>query len=202
MAFAFHAVVRARRSILTIACTYALSIIVGIVMVHAGNKFALGYRDQLVNNAVQRDPIAIAANQGYSIRAAFLDFTGNLTLGALSKTISGFAIIPPYLLVAYQGWIGGIVSVRNDHRSRLINPRSAVYYLLTLILQVIPYSLATGAGVNAGVSLFQPRPYYQGEKWFGIFPKEAVRDVVRIYVLVIPLFLVASLWEFLSPWNL
>ena len=202
MATAFRAVVRARRSILTIACTYALFIILGIVMVHAGNKSALGYRDQLVNDAVQRDPIAIAANQGYSIRAAFLDFAGNLALGAVPKTISGFAIIPPYAFVAYQGWIGGIVSVRNDHTSRLTNPRSAVYYLLTLILQVIPYSLATGAGVNAGVSLFRPQPVYQGEKWFGIFPQEAVRDVVRIYVLVIPLFLVASLWEFLSPWNL
>lgn len=202
MATAFRAVVRAQRSVLTIACTYALFIIVGIAMVHAGSKFALGFRDQLVNDAVQRSPITIAANQGYGIRAAFLDFAGNLTLGALPKTISGFAIIPPYLLAAYQGWIGGIVSVRSNHTSRLTNPRSAVYYLLTLILQAIPYSLAAGAGVNAGVSLFRPQPYYQGEKWFGIFPKEAVRDVVRIYVLVIPLFLVASLWEFLSPWNL
>ena len=202
MATAFLSVVRARRSILTIACTYALSVIVGIAMVHAGNEFALGYRDQLVNDAVQRNPIAIAANQGYSIRAAFLDFVGNLTLGALPKTISGFAIIPPYPLVAHQGWIGGIVSVRNDHTSRLTNPRSAVYYLLTLTLQVIPYSLAVGAGVNAGVSLFRPQPYYQGEKWFGIFPKEAIRDLMRIYMLVIPLFLVASFWEFLSPWNL
>jgi hypothetical protein len=202
MATAFRAVLRARRSILTIAYTYALFIIAGIVMVHAGNKFALDYRDQLVNDAVQRNPIAIAANQGYSIRAAFLDFAGNLTLGALPKTISGFAIIPPYPLVAHQGWIGGIVSVRNDHTSRLTNPRAAVYYLLTLILQVIPYSLATGAGVNAGISLFRPQPYYQGEKWIDIFPKEAVRDLVRIYGLVIPLFLVASFWEFLSPWNL
>lgn len=202
MASAFRAVVRARRYILTIACTYALFIIVGIVMVHVGNKFALGYRDQLVNEVVQRDPISIAANQGDSTRAAFLDFAANLTLGALPKTISGFAILPPYPLVAYQGWIGGIVSVRNDHTSRLTNPRSTVYYLLTLVLQVIPYSLATGAGVNAGVSLFRPQPYYQGEKWLGIFPKDAVRDVVKIYALVTPLFLVASFWEFLSPWNL
>ena len=202
MATVIRAVVRARRSIVTIACTYALSIIVGIVTVHAENKFALNYRDQLVDDAVQRNPITIAASQGYSIRAAFMDFAGNLTLGALPKTISGFAIIPPYPLVAYQGWIGGIVSVRNDHTSRLTSPRSVLYYLLTLILQVIPYSLATGAGVNAGVSLFRPQPYYQGEKWFGIFPKEAVRDLGRIYKLVIPLFLVASLWEFLSPWNI
>jgi hypothetical protein len=93
------------------------------------------------------------------------------------------------------------VSVRRDHTSRLNNPRSAVYYLLTLLLQVIPYSLAVGAGVNGGVSLFRPAPCYQGEKWLGLWPKEVLRDVARIYALAIPLFLVASLWEFLSPWN-
>ena len=30
---------------------------------------------------------------------------------------------------------------------------------------------------------------------------EAVRDVLRIYVLVIPVLGIASFWEFLSPWN-
>jgi hypothetical protein len=49
--------------------------------------------------------------------------------------------------------------------------------------------------------LFRPAEYYQGQKWLGIFPKEVLLDVARIYVLVVPLFLIASLWEFLSPWN-
>ena len=122
-------------------------------------------------------------------------------MGAVPQTISSFAIIFPYPLIAHQGWVGGIVSVRGDHTSRLNDPRSAVYYLLTLLLQLMPYSLAIGAGVNAGVALFRTPPYYQGQKWLGIFPKEALRDVARIYAIVIPLFLVASLWEFLSPWN-
>jgi hypothetical protein len=30
---------------------------------------------------------------------------------------------------------------------------------------------------------------------------EALRDLLRIYALVIPILLVASLWEVLSPWN-
>jgi hypothetical protein len=101
-----------------------------------------------------------------------------------------------------QGWVGGIVSVLDDHTSRLDDPRSAFYYLLTLFLQLIPYSLAVGAGVNVGIALFRPPPYYQGQKWLGIFPAEAMRDIGRIYLVVIPLFLAASLWEFLSPWNL
>ena len=57
-------------------------------------------------------------------------------------------------MVAYQGWVGGIVSVRGDHNSRLNEFRPAFYYLLTLLLQVIPYSLAIGGGVNVGIALF------------------------------------------------
>ncbi len=171
-------------------------------MVHAGNLFALTYRDQLVNQALQQDSVMATARQGDNLRAALGDFAGNLALGAAPKTLSGFGIIFPYPMVAYQGWVGGIVSVRGDHTSRLDNPYSASYYLLTLLLQVIPYSLAVGAGVNVGLALFRPPPYYQGQKWLDLFPKEALWDVGRIYVLVTPLFLVASLWEFLSPWNL
>jgi uncharacterized membrane protein SpoIIM required for sporulation len=197
-----RAVRRARCSIFTVAGAYGLSLLVGIIMVHTGNVFALKTRDQLVNQSNQQNPAALAANQGDNLRAALWDFAGNLVFGAVPKTISGFAIIFPYPMIAYQGWVGGIVSVRGDHTSRLNDPRSGVYYLLTLLLQLTPYSLAIGAGVNVGVALFRPQSYYQDQKWLGAFPKEALRDVGRIYALVIPLFLVASLWEFLSPWNL
>ena len=197
-----RAIVRARLSILTIALTYVAFITLGIVLTHTGNSYALNASDQLVSSAMQQDPAAIANSQGNSLKAALFDFGSNLLIGALPKTISGMAVVTAYPLVAYQGWVGGIVSVRADHSSRLNNIRSAVYYLLTLLLQIIPYSLAVGAGVNVGIAMFRPQPYYQGNKWLGIFPKEALRDVGRIYALVIPLFLVASLWEFLSPWNL
>ena len=66
-----------------------------------------------------------------------------------------------------------------------------------LILQLIPYSLAGGAGVNLGIAYLRPPPIYQGDKWYGL-PKEALRDVLRLYLLVVPLFFVASLWEFLA----
>ena len=195
------AVTRARFSILAVALAYGVSILTGALMVHAGNTFALDYRDRIVGDAARTDPAAIAVNRGDNLRAALLDFAGNLFIGAVPKTIAGGSIILPFPLVAYQGWIGGIVSVRGDHTSRLTGVRPALYYLITLLLQIVPYSMAVGAGVNVGISLMRPRTWYQGEKWIRIFPKESVRDMVRIYVLVVPLFLAASLWEFLSPWN-
>jgi uncharacterized membrane protein SpoIIM required for sporulation len=65
---------------------------------------------------------------------------------------------------------------------------------------LIPYSLAGGIGVHLGLCFFRPFPYYIGDK-IGGYPKEAIWDVFRVYKLIIPLFLIASLWEFLCPWN-
>lgn len=197
-----RAVFRARYPILLTAIVYFLSVVSGMVMVHTGNEFALDYRDRLVRQALQSNPASVAYSQGNQIQAALWDFAGNLVLGALPKTVSGISVLLPYPMVIQQGWVGGIVSVRGDHTSRLDNPYSAAYYWLTLFLQLVPYSLAVGAGVNVGIAMFRTPPHYEGRKWFGILPVEAVRDAGRIYLLVIPLFFVASLWEFLSPWNI
>jgi len=112
------------------------------------------------------------------------------------------SVVMPYPFVAYQGWVGGIVSVRGDRSSRFDNFRSSVYYLLTLFLQILGYSLTIGAGVNVGISLFKPISDYRGKKLFSFFPKEALLDLIRIYALSIPIFLIGSLWEFLSSWNI
>lgn len=91
--------------------------------------------------------------------------------------------------------MGGIVSVDGAHVSRLANPAEATYYLVALLLQLIPYTLAGGAGINLGLATLRPRSCYAGKRWLGM-PIEALRDVGRLYVLIVPLFLIASLWEF------
>jgi uncharacterized membrane protein SpoIIM required for sporulation len=197
-----RAVNRARYPILFTAIVYFSSVSIGMIMVHSGNKFALEYRDRLVNQSLRSNPASTAYLQGNNIQAAVWDFVGNLVLGAFPKTVSGFSILLPYPMVIQQGWVGGIVLVRNDHTSRLSEIHSAIYYLLTLFLQLVPYSMAVGAGVNVGIAVFRTPPCYEGRKWFGILPEEALRDAGRIYLIVIPLFLIASLWEFLSPWNI
>jgi hypothetical protein len=189
----FRAIYRARLAILTVGLTYLISVAVGMVMVHTGNPFALDYRDSIVSNA-QSSPIIVALRQNNRLQAALLDAGGNL-IGAVSNTLAGLGVIFPYPFIVYRGWIGGIVSIDGAHVSRLADPQEAFYYLSTLILQLIPSILAAGAGVNLGLSLYRSQPYYQGKKWLGV-SVEAVRDVLWVYVLVIPLLLMASLWEF------
>lgn len=193
IAIVMRALHRARMPILTVAITYFVSVSVGMLMVHTGNEWAIAYRDTLVSKA-QSSPINLALDQNDRLRAAILDFGGNL-FGAISNTLEGLGVIFPYPFIAYRGWIGGIVSIDSLHMSRLAEPQEAAYYLITLTLQLIPSILAAGAGVNIGLANFRPAPFYEGEKWLGL-PKEAIRDAFRIYLVVVPLFFLASLWEF------
>ena len=57
--------------------------------------------------------------------------------------------------------------------------------------------LAGGAGVTLGRARVRPVGPYAGARVVGL-PVEALRDAARIYVLVIPLFAIASSFEFLA----
>ncbi len=197
----WESVRRARREIIGVALVYAVSVIVGAVQVHRGNAFALRYGDDLVARAHQSDPASIADRNGHHVEAALIDFGRNLIAGAVPQTLTGLTVVSPYGFAGYRGWVGGIVSVDRRHQSRLSEWRRAAYYLLTLVLQLIPYSIAGGVGVRLGLSYFRDYPEYRGErKWLG-YPIGALRDVLHAYAVITPLFLIASLWEFLSTWN-
>jgi uncharacterized membrane protein SpoIIM required for sporulation len=194
------ALCRARAPILWIGLTHLLGVVVGIGMVHAHNSFALRSRDDLVGRAIKSDPIMISMLQGHALRAAFADFAGNLIVGAAPSTVMGLSVVLPFPWVAYRGWIGGIVSVDDAHFSRLRDRGERIYYLGVLLLQLIPYTLAGGTGVRLGLAFLFPKGrwgYEAGERWLGL-PAEGVRDVCRIYVWIVPLFLIASIIEFLA----
>ena len=191
---------RARQPILWIALTYLLGVVIGVVMVHTHSAFALSQGDQIVGQAVASDPAMAASIKGLPVRAALFDFAGNLGRGAIPTTVMGLGLVFPFPVAAYRGWIGGIVSVDGEHKSRLRTWREASYYLGVLLLQLIPYSLAGGAGVRLGLGFMFPKGrwgYAGSSRWLTI-PSDGIRDVVRIYALVVPLFLIASLVEFLA----
>lgn len=190
---------RARFSILAMMLVHAVTVTAGIIMVHTGNEFALSYRDALVARARASDPVSLAAQQGDDLRAAVIE-SARTQWACLATGLTGLTVIPPFILTGYRGWVGGIVSVDNSHISRLGEAGQAIYYLSVVLLQLIPYSLAAGAGLNLGLTYFRKREDYRGEKWIG-YPKEAIWDFVRIFVLTIPLVVAANLWEFLSPLN-
>jgi len=131
-----EAIRRCRLYALSIFLTYLLSSSVGIFMAHAGSTLALEQRDRIVKTALASDKASIAHRSGDHVAAAVFDAAGNLFYAALPQTVLGLAVIPPYFsVVAYQGWIGGIVSVDGRHRSRFRSARATSYYFIVLLLQ-------------------------------------------------------------------
>ena len=189
---------RSRTPILVIVAVYLTSVATGMLMVHAGNFFALAYRDSLVAKAQRADPSSVAHRSGRHGLAAAIDFSRNLGVAAIPETVLGLTLVVPVGLAAYRGWVGGIVSVDAQHESRLRRPRPAIYYLVTMALHLSAFSLAGGAGLRLGTAFWRRQGPFVGPTWLGL-PREASADVLWLYVLIVPLFALGSSWEFLWP---
>jgi hypothetical protein len=189
---------RARRAIALSAATNVVSLLVGIAMVTAGVPVAVQQRDSIVSSA-QAGPILDAYNRGDRVQAALLDFGSNLILSAAPTTVIGMSVIGPFPIAAYRGWVGGIVSIDSNHVSRLANPGDAFYYLVALLLQVSGFVLAMAAGIHVGMTSWRARDDKSVRSIAGLrIPGWSLYDAAWLYVLVIPLLLIGSLWEFSS----
>jgi len=185
---------RARRAIASVLAAYLIAVAAGIIATHAGHPWALRQRDRVVVDA----STGIISTQSRPIQSALLDCAGNV-LGALQTTVLGVGVVLAFPMVVHRGWIGGIVSVDDHHASRLTGPTAAAYYLSVVALQLAAFGLTGGAGVQLGLANL--RRGGKRVRWLLGLPEEALLDVVRLYALALPIFLVASLWEFLSPWR-
>jgi hypothetical protein len=173
-------------------------LLAGIVLASAGWPYAVSQRDAVVNGA-QRSTTLEAHQRGDHLEAALLDFGANVGLAAVPTSIIGLTVVGAFPIAAYRAWVGGIVSIDGAHRSRLLNPRSAVYYVVTIVLQVTGFVLTMAAGVHVGLSAWRARRDESVRSIAGWrIPGFALRDAGWLYAVALPIFLAGSLWEFLS----
>jgi hypothetical protein len=69
---------------------------------------------------------------------------------------------------------------------------------MTMLLHVSAFVLAVGAGLHLGFSFFRQEGPFVGAAWFRL-PRPALVDVAWIYVLIVPLFAIGSVWDGLFP---
>jgi hypothetical protein len=186
----------------SIFLTYCIACLTGILMSHYGNNFALSQRDKIVGAAVASDKASINYQSGNNFTAVLFDCAGNILYAAVPQTVLGFGVVFPYFSVTYQGWIGGIVSVDGAHHSRFKNVKASAYYFIVLILQFIPFSLSIGAGIKCGIDFYRHNSTVSWKIWNYRLPKTSLQDLGYVYLVSIPLFFIASSFEFLSSWNI
>jgi hypothetical protein len=171
-------------------------------MSHYGNNYALSQRDKIIQSIVKNDKAALNYQSGNHFKAALYDCKENLFNAALPQTVLGLGVIFPYFSVSYQGWVCGIVSVNNFHQSRFKNIKSSAYYFIVLLLQIIPFSISIGAGIKCGIDSFKHNSKVSWKIWNYRIPLPSLKDLGYVYLLSIPLFFIASCFEFLSSWNI
>ncbi len=126
-------------------------------------------------------------------------FTFNLSIGAFLSTtvIGGVLFFMPYLIAVWRGFIVGLLFYGVD-----ATPGVAVAFYGTFILEFGAYTISSVAGTDIGLSLLFPtRKGVESRK--DAF-RLAVADARRLYILVVALLLLASIWEmsllhFLAP---
>ena len=197
-----EAIAGSRIYALSIFLVYVISCTVGILMVQSGNRLALSQRDKIVSAAVQNDKAAHDYQSGKKLTATLYDFAGNVFMAAIPQTVGGLAILPPYFTVAYQGWVGGIVSVNGLHQSRFTNLKATAYYFIVLLLQFAAFSLSIGAGIKWGVDTYRHNTQVGWRIWKFRIPKKSIVAVSCVYLVSLPIFFLASCFEFLSSWNI
>lgn len=189
---------RARGSLVASAVTYLAFVGAGIILASAGVPFAVSQRDAIVGGA-GTSPITQADRRGDHLQAALLDFGSNLFLGAVPTSITGLSVIGPFPIAAYRGWVGGVVSIDGRHKSRLAGTGSAVYYVVTLVMQLTGFILTMAAGLHVGLAAWRARNDDSLRSWAGFrLPPAALADAGYLYLSAVPIFLVASLWEFFA----
>ena len=170
----------------------------GIALATAGWPFAVSQRDSIVGGA-RSSPVTAAYHNGDRLQAALLDFGLNVGAGAIPTSVTGLSVIGPFPIAAYRGWVGGVVSIDSNHRSRLTTPAGAVYYLVTLALQLAGYVLTMAAGLRVGLCAWRARNDVAIRPVLGLrVPSGAWKDAGWLYAVAIPFFFVGSLWEFLT----
>ena len=184
---------RARFAIATIAVIHIVGVLTGAVMVRSQNRFALHFMDKMVSTAWKTSPILHDLGEGAPFKAASLDTLGNAS-SALGELGGGYCLPVGYAMAFCRGWIGGIVSVDYNGQNRLTTQAATEYYLAVMVLQLIGFILAGGAGINIGLASFC-KTAYSRVKW-SVPPRQAVTDAIIIYLCSLPFFAAGSLIEF------
>jgi hypothetical protein len=186
-----------KKLLFLVAAIYTASFLAGYLMVHTQTPFAMELGDSIIQS-VPTSPVIgpiidalMVGNLAFAIAATFLV---NLSIGAFaSTTLPGLIpLIGGLGSIAVSGFRGFTIGVAY-YEAFNVSIGYTVVALGTAILELGAYVFSTASGINISLSTIFPGRYQVDGGWVAF--KEAWKDAIRIYVIVVILLALGAIWE-------
>jgi len=169
-----------------------LTLTVGFYLSSLDNAVINEFKDKLlveIQSALPLEEIYGLIAKNNIIGAIAITFGINLASGAfLSTTLTGIIFPLPALVMAERGIFIGLLF--ESEKGNL------AYYILligTFILEFGAYVLSASAGINIGLSFFNPKRYKVKNAWQAFI--NSLKEAIQIYLWVIILLGLGAVWE-------
>lgn len=188
---AFQAARKFKNLIIFFVLTHTILLIFGQWMVASGNPGVLAFRDAQLNeiqNLPYLKPLTGPLADSLTLKILYTFFF-NLVFGAFfSTTLTGVVFFFPYVIAVWRSFIIGILVFG-------VSPSATatVVFYGTFVLEFGAYCLSSAAGTDLGLSILSPGR--KGKATRGEAVRESVRDIVKLYRLVVIILFISAIWE-------
>jgi len=180
-----------------VAALYAISFIVGWLIISMQLPFAIEFRKSILETVDTQQPFTSLfelMKSGKLVYAILLTFAVNLTSGAFtSTTLPGVVPLLGALGIAAVTAYRGIMIGLTYPEVMSISYETFLVAVGTMILELGAYVFSGAAGINIALSSVFPRRYQVDSRWKAF--KESCKDAAEIYVIVIILLVLGAVWE-------
>jgi hypothetical protein len=184
--------------LILVAMIYVGSFLVGYLMAHIQMPFAEDMNMELVDSLSKQEPFTTileyltAGNLGMAIAITF--FVNLIFAAFLTTTLPG---VIPFLgavgsvgISVFRGFIVGLAY----YGVFQVSIGYTIVAIGTLMLEIGAYVFAGAAGINVSMATVLPqRRYGVQSRWIAF--REAWKDVIKIYFIVVILLALGAIWE-------
>jgi len=171
--------------------THAVLLAFGQWMVASKNPGVLAFRAaqlQEIQNLPYLKPLTGPLADSLALKILYTFFF-NLVFGAfLSTTLTGVAFFFPYIIAVWRSFIVGILVFGLNS-----SPAAIVVFYGTFILEFGAYCISSAAGTDLGLAIISPARKGKATRVEAV--KESLRDMVKLYRLVVLILFISAIWE-------
>lgn len=188
---AFQTAKKFKNLIIFFVLTHTILLIFGEWMVASGNPGVLDFRAAQLNeiqNLPYLKPLTGPLADSLTLKILYTFFF-NLVFGAFfSTTLTGVVFFFPYMIAVWRSFIIGILVYGIDS-----SVYAGVVFYGTFVLEFGAYCISSAAGTDLGLSILSPGR--KGKATRGEAVRESVRDMSRLYRLVVIILFISAIWE-------